>query len=59
MDERLPEHLIERMMPALNNLAERIGYGINPDLDALKEILSGVGLDKDGKALDELERRKY
>jgi len=56
MNERLPEELIERMRSALRELAEAIGDEVAPDADALKGILSRVGLDKDGRALRELNQ---
>jgi hypothetical protein len=56
MGEKLPEELVEKMMPALNELAELIGDGIEPDYDTLKGILSRIGLGNDGNALDVFER---
>jgi hypothetical protein len=56
MNERLPEELIERMRSSLRELAETIGDEVDPDVDALKGILSRVGLDKDGRALSELSQ---
>jgi len=53
MAEGFPEELIERMMPALSELAGLIGDGIRPDRQILTEILSKVGLSDDKKALAE------
>ncbi len=56
MGEGLPEELIEKLMPALNELAELIGDGIEPDNDATIGILSKVGLGENRKAFDVFER---
>ena len=55
MDDRLSEELVERMMPALRELANRVGYGDKPDSGALKSILARAGLAGDKTALDEME----
>ena len=56
MDEMPSEELIERMTPALSELAELVSHAVHPDADTLKPILLRLGLDSDMRALHELEQ---
>jgi len=56
MIDKLPDETIEKMYTLIGELAKLIGDDTLPDRDILLKLLSGVGLDKDAEAFNELEK---
>lgn len=55
MNEQLPEEKLNRLLPALEPIAEHIGTGNMPDKHALEAILLRIGVEREEWALEELK----
>lgn len=55
MDNQLPVEKLNKLLPALSHIAERISTGNRMDRNMLTEILLDTGIDKEDQALEELE----